>query len=147
MPPVGSGLPRAICLALDDNSSTPFRPPSGYIRDMLGRLAPRLQAVLLAAVIFGGGGAMPVLDGALYHGRTAADPFLSHFESSGIPHSHGDVCGLSSSLPSYPQVPFLDLAILVGPLVFRQATLPSPKARSVPSGILPQPRAPPGLLN
>jgi hypothetical protein len=121
----------------------PFRLSSGYIRDMLGRLVPRLQAALLATVIFGGGGAMPVLDVVLYHGRTATDPFQSHFENAGIPHSHGDVCGLSSSLPSYPQVPFLDLGIVVGPLVFRQVTLPAPKARSFPSGILPQPRGPP----
>jgi hypothetical protein len=113
---------------------------------MLGRFLPRLQAALLAAVIIGGGGAMPVLDVALYHDRTATEPFQSHFESSGIPHSHGDVCGLSSSLPSYPQVPFLDLGIVVGPLVFRQVTLPAPKARSFPSGILPQPRAPPSPL-
>jgi hypothetical protein len=114
---------------------------------MLGKLLPRLQGALLATVIFGGGGAMPVLDGALYHGRTATDPFQSHFDNSGISHSHGDVCGLSSSLPSYPQVPFLDLGIVVGPLVFRQATFSAPKARSVPSGILPQPRAPPSPLS
>ena len=113
---------------------------------MLGRVLPRLQAALLAAVIFGGGGAMPMLDVALYHGRTAADPFQSHFENSGVPHAHGDVCGLSSSLPSYSQVPLLDLAIVVGPLLFRQAAFPAPKARSVPSGILPQPRAPPSFL-
>jgi hypothetical protein len=113
---------------------------------MLGKLVPRLQAALLAAVVFGGGGAMPMLDVALYHGRAATDPFQSHFESSGIPHSHGDVCGLSSSLPSYPRAPSLDLGIVVGPLVFSQATLPAPKARSVPSRILPQPRAPPSSL-
>ena len=113
---------------------------------MLGRLVPRLQAALLAAVIFGGGGGMPAMDVALYHRSAATHPFQSHFESSGMPHSHGDVCGLSSSLPSYSQVPFLDLGIVVGPLVFRQATLPAPRARSVPSGILPQPRAPPSPL-
>ena len=113
---------------------------------MLGRFLPRLQAALLAAVILGGGGAMPVLDVALYHGTTATYPFQSHFERSGIPDSHGDVCGLSSSLPSCPQVPSLDLGIVVGPLVFRQALFPAPKARSVPSGILPQPRAPPSPL-
>lgn len=113
---------------------------------MLGRLLPRLQAALLAAVIFGGGGGMPMLDVALYHGATATHPFQSHFESSGIPHSHGDICGLSSSLPSCPQVPSLDLDVVVRPLVFRQATFPAPKARSVPSGILPQPRAPPSPL-
>jgi hypothetical protein len=113
---------------------------------MLGRLVPRLQAALLATVIFGGGGAMPVLDVVLYHGRTATDPFQSHFENAGIPHSHGDVCVLSSILPSCPQVPSLDLGIAVEPLLFRQAAFPAPKARSVPSGILPQPRAPPSPL-
>ncbi len=113
---------------------------------MLGRFLPRLQAALLAAVIFGGGGGMPVVDVVLYHRATATHPFQSHFENSGIPHSHGDVCGLSSSLPSCPQVPSLDLDIVVGPLVFRQAAFPAPKARSVPSGILPQPRAPPSPL-
>jgi hypothetical protein len=113
---------------------------------MLGRVLPRLQAALLAAVIFGGGGAMPAVDVALYHGRTAADPFQSHFESSGIPHSHGDVCVLSSILPSGPQVASLDLGIVVGTLMFRQAIFPAPKARSAPSGILPQPRAPPSPL-
>jgi hypothetical protein len=123
-----------------------FRLPSGYIRDMLGRFLPRLQAALLAAVIVGGGGGMPVMDVALYHGATATHPFQSHFENSGIPHSHGDVCGLSSSLPSCPQVPSLDLGIVVGPLLFRQATFPAPNARSVPSGILPHPRAPPSPL-
>jgi hypothetical protein len=113
---------------------------------MLGRFLPRLQAGLLAAVIFGGGGAMPVLDVALYHGSTATHQFQSHFENSGIPHSHGDVCVLSSILPSCPQVPSLDLGIVEGPLLFRQATLPAPKARSAPSGILPRPRAPPTSL-
>ena len=113
---------------------------------MLGRLLPRLQFALLAAVIFGGGGGMPVLDVALYHGTTATYPFQSHFENSGIPHSHGDVCVLSSILPSCPQVPSLDLGIAVGPLLFRQAAFPAPKARSVPSGILPRPRAPPSPL-
>jgi hypothetical protein len=129
-----------------DPCPAPFRLPSGYIRDMLGRFLPRLQAALLATVIFGGGGGMPVMDVALYHGNTATHPFLSHFESSGIPHSHGDVCVLSSSLPSCPQVPSLDLAIVVGTLVFRQTIFPAPKARSAPSGILPRPRAPPSPL-
>jgi hypothetical protein len=113
---------------------------------MLGRFLPRLQAALLAAVIFGGGGGMPVLDVAFYHGTTATYSFQPHFENSGIPHSHGDVCVLSSILPSCPQAPSLDLGIAVGPLLFRQATFPAPKARSVPSGILPQPRAPPSPL-
>ena len=113
---------------------------------MLGRVLPRLQAALLATVIFGGGGGMPVMDVALYHGSTATYPFQSHFENSGIPHSHGDVCGLSSILPSCPQVPSLGLNIVVGPLVFRQAIFPAPKARSVTSGILPRPRAPPSPL-
>jgi hypothetical protein len=113
---------------------------------MLGRFLPRLQAALLAAVVFGGGGAMPVLDVVLYHRSTVTDPFQTHFENAGIPHAHGDACGLSSSLPSCPQVPSLDLSSVVAPLVFRQAILPTPKARSAPSGILPQPRAPPSLL-
>ena len=113
---------------------------------MLGKFLPRLQTALLAAVIFGGGGGMPVLDVALYHGTTATYPFQSHFESSGIPHSHGDVCGLSSILPSCPQVPSLDLGVVAGPLLFLQAAFPAPKARSVPSGILPRPRAPPTRL-
>jgi hypothetical protein len=113
---------------------------------MLGRFLPRLQAGLLAAVICGGGGGMPAMDVALYHRSAASHPFQSHFERSGMPHSHGDVCGLTSSLPSCPQVPSLNLGIVVEPLVFRQAIFPAPKARSVPSGILPQPRAPPSLL-
>jgi hypothetical protein len=113
---------------------------------MPGRFLPRLQATLLAAVIFGGGGGMPVLDVAFYHGTAATFPFQPHFENSGIPHSHGDVCVLSSILPSCPQVPSLDLGIAVRPLVFRQAVLPAPKARSIPSGILPHPRAPPSPL-
>jgi hypothetical protein len=82
----------------------------------------------------------------LYHGTTAADPFQSHFENAGIPHAHGDVCVLSSVLPSCPQLPSLDLGIAAGPLVFRQAVLPSPTPRSIPSGILPRPRAPPTPL-
>lgn len=113
---------------------------------MLGRVLPRLQAALLAAVIVGGGGSMPVLDVALYHGATATYPFQSHFESSGVPHSHGDVCGLSSILPSCPQVPSLDLVSVVGPLLLRQVAFPAPMARSAPSGILPRPRAPPSTL-
>jgi hypothetical protein len=113
---------------------------------MLGKVLPRLQAALLAAVIVGAGGGMPVLDVALYHGTTATDPFQTHFESSGIPHSHGDVCVLSSILPSCPQVPSLDLGIVVGPLSFRQAAFPAPTARSAPTGILPRPRAPPSPL-
>jgi hypothetical protein len=113
---------------------------------MLGRVLPRLQAALLAAVIVGGAAGMPLMDVALFHGTTATDPFQSHFENAGIPHAHGDVCVLSSILPSCPQVPSLDLGIAVGPLVFRQAAFPSPKARSVPSGILPRPRAPPSPL-
>lgn len=110
---------------------------------MLVRLLPRLQAALLAAVIIGGGGGMSMLDVALYHGSRASDPFQSHFENAGIPHSHGDVCGLNSSLPSYPRVQSLDVGIVVAPLVFRQATFPAQEARSFSSPILPQPRAPP----
>jgi hypothetical protein len=113
---------------------------------MLGRFLPRLQAALLATVIFGGGGSMPVMDVVLYHGTTATHPFQSHFENSGIPHSHGDVCVLSSILPSCPQVPSLDLGIVVGTLLFRQAIFPAQKARSAPAGILPRPRAPPTRL-
>lgn len=107
------------------------------------RLLPRLQAALLALVVVGGGGGMPLLDVALYHRTRAADPFQSHYENAGIPHAHGDVCVLSSSLPSCPQVPSLDLGIAVGALVFQQAAFPVPTARSAPSGILPRPRAPP----
>jgi len=113
---------------------------------MLGKALPRLKAALLAAVMLGGGGGMPALDVALYHGTRGTDLFQTHFESSGKPHSHGDVCVLSSILPSSPQVPSPGLGIVLGSLSFGQAAFPVPTERSAISGILPQSRAPPSPL-
>ena len=88
----------------------------------------RLRSCLLTAVVLCGGGGLPLLDLALYHGFAPERSPAPHFESS--THSHGDSCRLSSSLSYCPQVASLHL-------VFLTATTSSPQpgvALSVPHG-------------
>jgi hypothetical protein len=107
---------------------------------------PRLKAAFLAALFLSGGGSLPVLDLIVkHHGRTeVARP---HYEAANTPHSHGDVCTLGTALPFAPQAAPLDVGPPVGimdrpPAVAPVATAPRP----VEPSLLPQPRAPPGLL-
>lgn len=103
----------------------------------------RLRTVLLAAVILSGGGGMPLLDLALYHGLTPDQASGPHFET-GKPHSHGDTCRLSWSLSHCPQVESLHLAVqVVTSSIPAQPTAISAPASSHPG--LPPARAPPSL--
>ena len=94
----------------------------------------RLRSSLLTAVVLCGGGGMPLLDLALYHGLAPERSSVPHFESS-TPQSHGDSCRLSSSLSHCPQVASLDLSFLT-------TTTSTPEPRAALSA---PPRAPTGL--
>ena len=114
----------------------------GYIRLMKGSWVARLKTALLAAVILSGGGGMPLLDLALYHGLTP-DRSAPHFESR-TPHSHGDSCRLSSSLSHCPQVAALDLDFPAAAFSDSQPTVPLSAPRIAHPG-LHTARAPPSL--
>lgn len=105
----------------------------------------RLKAALLTTVILAGGGGMPHLDAALYHGFGSPHAALPHFETH-TPRGHGDICNLSSALSPCPQLASLGSDVIIGPLTFVQPRLPVVAPRSAHSGILPHPRAPPVSL-
>jgi len=119
------------------------RETAGYIVSMKGSWVVRLKTALLTAVVLSGGGGMPLLDLAFYHGLTPDRSAAPHFESR-TPHGHGDTCRLSASLLPCPRVEPLDLD-------FSSATCsdtPPPVAISAPRLArpgLPPARAPPGL--
>jgi len=104
-----------------------------------------LKAAVLVAVILSGGGGMPVLDVALYHGLAPTHAAEAHFESSDSPHSHRDLCRLGYRLPYSPHAAPLDLGISVAVISFRKVALAATTPRAHDLGLLPQPRAPPGL--
>jgi hypothetical protein len=108
---------------------------------MKGSWVARLKTALLTAVVLSGGGGMPLLDLALYHGLAPDRSAAPHFESR-TPHGHGDTCRLSSSLSHCPRVEPLDLDI---PSASSSDT-PPPVAISAPRLAhpgLPPARAPP----
>jgi hypothetical protein len=103
----------------------------------------RLKTVLLTAVILSGGGGMPLLDLALYHGLAPDRSSVPHFESH-TPHGHGDSCRLSSSLSHCPQVEALTLYLPAGTTISLPPAVPnSPPRAGRPD--LPLARAPPSL--
>src|SRR5215213_5973185 len=101
----------------------------------------RLKGAVLIAVMLSGGGALPVLDALLYHrGAHLGRP---HFETAGVPHSHGDICRLGLSAPYSPRASLLNVCRPIVAACFRaDATLPATRPRSNDLPLLPQPRAP-----
>jgi hypothetical protein len=100
---------------------------------------------MLVAVILSGGGGMPALDVALYHGLAPSHAPEAHFESSGSPHSHGELCRLGYRLPYSRHPAALDLGISVAVICFPEVALAATTPRAHDRGLLPQPRAPPSL--
>jgi hypothetical protein len=103
----------------------------------------RLRSCLLTAVVLCGGGGMPLLDLALYHGFAPDRASAPHFESR-APHSHGDVCTLNSSLSHCPQVTALDLVLLTATTASPQPQAALSAPRRAPTGLA-LARAPPSL--
>lgn len=103
----------------------------------------RLRTSLLTAVVLSGGGGLPVLDLALYHGLAPQSSPAPHFESQ-TPHSHGDACRLGSSLSHCPRTAALELDILTGIIASLQPVAPVSAPRTAPAG-LGLARAPPSL--
>jgi hypothetical protein len=101
----------------------------------------RLRTCLLTAVVLCGGGGLPLLDLALYHGLAPERSAAPHFESS-TPHSHGDSCRLSSTLSHCPQVASLRLVYLTATISSPEPRVAHSAPRSAPSGLA-QARAPP----
>lgn len=101
----------------------------------------RLRSCLLTAVVLCGGGGLPLLDLALYHGLAPERSSAPHFESS-TPHSHGDSCRLSSTLSHCPQVASLRLVHLTATTSSPQPRVAHSVPRSAPAGLA-QARAPP----
>src|SRR5215211_584656 len=119
-------------------------PPTGDVDSVTRRWFPRLRGAVLVAVMLSGGGALPVLDALLYHRR--AHLGRPHFETAGVPHSHGDVCRLGSSAPYSPRAPLLNVGLPIADACYQaEATLPATGPRSSNLVLLPRPRAPPGL--
>ena len=108
-------------------------------RNWLGRA----KLVVLAALLFTGGGGLPVLDVLLFHAHASAHSPTPHFESSGSSHAHSDHCRLGTTVSHTPVPVRLGFAIPVVGLSF----LALPTTRDVPLSaaprLLPQPRAPP----
>lgn len=99
---------------------------------------------MLAALLLSGGGGLPTIDVLLYHGRAHLNQ--PHFETAARPHSHGDVCTLGSSLPYSPLPTPADVHRLAAADDDRQGRLRTGTTpRAGDRGLLPQPRAPPGL--
>ena len=103
-----------------------------------------VKAAVLAAVIASGGGGLPVLDLALYHGLAPSRPTQPHFEPSGA-HCHGELCRLDSRFPSSTRAESLDLGIRLVTTSFREPALLSLAPRPANLELLPHPRAPPAL--
>lgn len=101
----------------------------------------RLRSCLLTAVVLCGGGGLPLLDLALYHGLAPERSSAPHFESS-TPHSHGDSCRLSSSLSYCPQVASLHLVHLTATTSSPQPGIALSAPRGAPTGLA-LARAPP----
>ena len=111
-----------------------------YIPGMFRSLPVRSKALLLAAILFTGGAATPLLDVLVFHrGGSAPAPQLP-----GPGHSHGEDCALRLAIPHAPKADAPTLVVPVADCYFR-ASLPA--AAPIPSaltpGLLPQPRAPP----
>jgi hypothetical protein len=103
-----------------------------------------VKAAVLAAVILGGGGGMPVLDVALYHGLAPSRSTQPHVEPSGA-HCHAELCRLDSKVSYSTQAASLDLRIQLLTTPFRAPASAPPTPRPANPELLPQPRAPPGL--
>jgi hypothetical protein len=101
----------------------------------------RLRSCLLTAVVLCGGGGLPLLDLALYHGLAPERSSTPHFESS-TPHSHGDSCRLSSSLSYCSQVASLHLVHLTATIWSPEPGVALSAPRCAPTGLA-LARAPP----
>ena len=108
---------------------------------MFRSLPVRSKALLLAAILFVGGAATPLLDVLVFHrGGTVPAP---QFPGPGS-HSHGEDCALRLAIPHAPKADAPTLDVPVADCYFR-AALPAaaPLTPSFTPGLLPQPRAPP----
>ena len=106
----------------------------------------RSKAALVFGITLSGGGGLPVLDVLLYHARSPTHLDRPHFEVSGLPHSHGDVCRLGSIAPYSPDAAQVEAGLpIVSVCVRGPAGLPATVPRSNELNLLPQPRAPPAL--
>jgi hypothetical protein len=110
---------------------------------MLRRWLRVAKAVVLAAVVLGGGGGMPLLDVTLYHGLAPSRSPQSHLEPSGA-HCHAERCRLDSKAPLTTQAQSLDLRIQLVTTPFRAPAL-APLAPRAAQVDLPHSRAPPTL--
>lgn len=111
---------------------------------MKGSWVVRLKTALLVVVVLTGGGGMPLLDLALYHGLTPDRSAAPHYESR-TPHAHGDTCRLSSSLSHCPEVGTLDLHLPFVASAGAEPPAPLSVPRTTHAG-LPSARAPPSLI-
>ena len=100
--------------------------------------------MVLAAAVLSGGGGMPLLDVALYHGLAPSRSSQPHYEPSGA-HCHGELCKLDSRFPqsTYAESPDPRIQVVTAP--FRELPLAAPAPRPAAPELLSLPRAPPGL--
>ena len=104
----------------------------------------RLKATLLVAVMLSGGERMPFLDIALFHAFAPTHNAGPHFDAQNAPHSHGDLCRLSSVFASSPKVATLPAGLSVVPECYVPVStvrVTAPPAADF--AFLPQTRAPP----
>ncbi len=118
----------------------------GYTYQMPRSWLVRFKALLLVAILLSGGGGMPLLDVALFHGFAPTHLSSPHFEASDSPHTQGELCRLRLALPHAPEAVRLEFTRPLSNVAFRAS--PKPPDLSPPSAdlrLLPQPRAPPRL--
>lgn len=115
-----------------------------YIERVMRALLSRLNALVLVALILGGGGSLPLLD-AVSHEFGPGYPAGPHFETASAAASHRDFCSLGASVPLSVDLSGLKLGIALGALGFPDAALYTAAPRTADRGLLPQPRAPPSL--
>lgn len=106
----------------------------------------RLKATLLVAVMLSGGERMPFLDIALFHAGAPSHAAGPHFDTQGAPHSHGDLCRLSSALAYSPRAePSHPGQLVVPESLVSESALRENSPRPADFAFLPPTRAPPTL--
>lgn len=114
---------------------------------MRRRWGTRVKAVILASLLFSGGGGMPVLDLALFHVYPGSHSSGGHIDVGRVPVSHRVHCTLGTGIGHTTVPSELRLAIPVTAFEFCDAS--SVRDLYHPSAVLAllsAPRAPPALI-